>query len=116
MATMPDSEVCPVCGGPQIDSMAIQVCGGCAHSVAESGAISVTSTAEFTAVTPDQAASILDPQRKRARTDPGVACTWCSKPQDDVKKLLSGGGVNICNECVALCADILLAELGEDWR
>jgi hypothetical protein len=112
---MADS-VCPVCGGPLHDEKRIEVCGGCARSVATTGAISVTTTAEFAAVTPSQAAAILEGGMPRARTDVGAACTWCGKPQGEVKKLLSGGGVHICNECVALCADILYAELGDDWR
>ena len=29
---------------------------------------------------------------------------------------VSGGGANICDECVALCAEILEAELGPGWR
>ena len=109
-----DDEICPVCGGPQLQPQAIHVCGGCARSIATTGAISVTTTAEFAAVSPNQAARILD--GGRARTDHGVSCSWCGKPQDEVKKLLSGGGVNICNECVALCSDIMQAEIGDDWR
>jgi hypothetical protein len=42
-------------------------------------------------------------------------CCWCSKSSADVKKLLSQGGYHICNECVALCADILRMELGDDF-
>ena len=34
-------------------------------------------------------------------------CTFCGKPQDEVKKLVIGPTANICNECIALCSDIL---------
>ncbi|MGH7442873.1 MAG: ClpX C4-type zinc finger protein, partial [bacterium] len=36
-----------------------------------------------------------------------MKCTFCNKPQDDVKKLVIGPAANICNECIALCSDIL---------
>ncbi|MBL6853471.1 MAG: hypothetical protein ISS15_09960 [Alphaproteobacteria bacterium] len=34
-------------------------------------------------------------------------CSFCGKPQYDVKKLIAGPGVFICNECVALCEKIM---------
>jgi hypothetical protein len=46
----------------------------------------------------------------------GEACTYCNKPASSVKKLLGNGAVTICNECVALCVDVMLAELGDGWR
>jgi len=46
----------------------------------------------------------------------GAACSWCGKSESAAKKLLSNRGAHICNECVALCADIMSAELGDDWR
>jgi hypothetical protein len=44
-----------------------------------------------------------------------ATCTWCGKNPEQVKKLLSHGGAHICNGCVALCAEILRAELGDSW-
>jgi hypothetical protein len=44
------------------------------------------------------------------------ACTYCSKPATQVKKLLGNGTVTICNECIALCVDVMMAELGDGWR
>jgi hypothetical protein len=38
-------------------------------------------------------------------------CSWCGKHGTVVKKLLTGPGVQICNECVALCYMILRDEL-----
>lgn len=35
-------------------------------------------------------------------------CSFCGKSQHDVKKLIAGPTVFICNECVPLCMDILL--------
>lgn len=39
-----------------------------------------------------------------------LRCSFCGKPQSQVKRLISGSGVYICNECVALCQDILASE------
>jgi ATP-dependent Clp protease ATP-binding subunit ClpX len=42
--------------------------------------------------------------------DPRVLfCSFCGKSQHDIKKLIAGPGVFICNECVALC-DKIIAE------
>jgi ATP-dependent Clp protease ATP-binding subunit ClpX len=34
-------------------------------------------------------------------------CSFCGKSQDEVKKLLSGVAVYICDECVVLCSQAL---------
>src|SRR5580693_9058335 len=39
-----------------------------------------------------------------------LRCSFCGKTQDEVKKLVAGPTVYICNECVALCNDILKEE------
>ena len=39
-----------------------------------------------------------------------LRCSFCGKPQSQVKRLISGSGVYICNECVELCQDILSEE------
>ncbi len=36
-----------------------------------------------------------------------VACTFCNKPTAEVKKMIAGPGVFICDECVGLCVEIL---------
>ncbi|MCX8516361.1 MAG: hypothetical protein ORN57_05185, partial [Alphaproteobacteria bacterium] len=36
-----------------------------------------------------------------------LVCSFCSKKQQEVLKLIAGPGVYICNECVALCNDIV---------
>ena len=44
-----------------------------------------------------------------------VRCSFCGKTEDHVKKLLSGpNGVYICDECVALCNEILSEEFDRD--
>lgn len=36
-----------------------------------------------------------------------IHCSFCGKSQDQVKKIIAGPDVYICNECVALCQDII---------
>ncbi|MGL4369909.1 MAG: ClpX C4-type zinc finger protein, partial [Spirochaetota bacterium] len=36
-----------------------------------------------------------------------LSCSFCGKPQEQVKKLVAGPGVYICDECVDLCNDIV---------
>ena len=36
-----------------------------------------------------------------------LRCSFCGKPQDQVKKLIAGPDVYICDECVGLCTDII---------
>jgi ATP-dependent Clp protease ATP-binding subunit ClpX len=38
-------------------------------------------------------------------------CSFCGKSHSEVKKLIAGPGVYICNECVGVCSDILEKEL-----
>ena len=40
-------------------------------------------------------------------------CSFCGKPERIVEKLIAGPGINICDECVALCVEILDAERDE---
>jgi len=42
-----------------------------------------------------------------------LVCSFCGKTQDEVRKLVAGPGVYICDECVELCNDILTEELDE---
>ncbi len=39
-----------------------------------------------------------------------VRCSFCNKAQSDVKTLIAGPGVYICNECIALCREIVEEE------
>ena len=40
-----------------------------------------------------------------------LKCSFCGKSQKQVKKLIAGGGVYICNECIDLCNEIIAEEL-----
>jgi len=41
-----------------------------------------------------------------------LKCSFCGKTQDQVRKLVAGPGVYICDECIELCNDIVEEELG----
>jgi ATP-dependent Clp protease ATP-binding subunit ClpX len=43
-----------------------------------------------------------------------VKCSFCGKIQDQVKKLIAGPGVYICDECIELCNEIIEDELSEE--
>ena len=47
-------------------------------------------------------------------TGQDVHCSFCGKSQSEVQKIVAGPGVFICNECVALCQEIIDQELAED--
>ena len=36
-----------------------------------------------------------------------IRCSFCGKSQNQVKRLVAGPGVNICNECIGLCVSIM---------
>lgn len=43
-----------------------------------------------------------------------LKCSFCGKTQDQVRKLVAGPGVYICDECIELCTEIVEEELGSD--
>src|SRR3989338_7817874 len=43
-----------------------------------------------------------------------LRCSFCGKSQDEVKKLIAGPTVYICDECIELCNDIMVEEWGHD--
>ncbi|PRX28919.1 ATP-dependent Clp protease ATP-binding subunit ClpX [Orenia metallireducens] len=43
-----------------------------------------------------------------------LKCSFCGKVQDQVKKLVAGPGVYICDECIELCNEIIEEELNEE--
>jgi ATP-dependent Clp protease ATP-binding subunit ClpX len=51
-----------------------------------------------------------DDKRRFAR------CSFCSKSQDQVRKLVAGPGVYICDECIDLCQEVISEVLEEDER
>ena len=49
-------------------------------------------------------------------TPKSVRCSFCGKAQENVKKIVAGPGVYICDECVELCTSIIESELYEDEK
>jgi ATP-dependent Clp protease ATP-binding subunit ClpX len=47
-------------------------------------------------------------RRKKPRAE--ESCRFCGKPKSQVKKLVAGPGVYICDECIALCSEIVAEE------
>ncbi len=47
-------------------------------------------------------------------TNGTVTCSFCGKSQDQVKKIVAGPGVYICNECIDLCKQIIDEELAPE--
>ena len=44
-----------------------------------------------------------------------LRCSFCGKPQDQVRRLIAGPNVYICNECIELCQDIIQEEFVENF-
>ncbi|BAK94803.1 ATP-dependent Clp protease ATP-binding subunit ClpX [Tetragenococcus halophilus] len=47
-------------------------------------------------------------------TNQPVRCSFCGKTQEEVRKIVAGPGVYICDECINLCKDIIDEEFYED--
>ncbi|MFW6001179.1 MAG: ATP-dependent Clp protease ATP-binding subunit ClpX [Halanaerobium sp.] len=48
--------------------------------------------------------------------DGELKCSFCGKDQEQVKKLVAGPGVYICDECIELCNEIIEEELDEEME
>ena len=49
--------------------------------------------------------------KKAASGEKALYCSFCGKSQHEVKKLIAGPSVFICDECIQLCNDIIRDEL-----
>lgn len=58
----------------------------------------------------------MSDDRKTTGNDPEklLYCSFCGKSQHEVKKLIAGPSVYVCDECVELCNDIILEELEDE--
>ena len=45
-----------------------------------------------------------------------VRCSFCGKAQENVRKIVAGPGVYICDECIELCQNIIDAELYDEEK
>ena len=57
-------------------------------------------------------------EKKGSSTEKTLYCSFCGKSQHEVKKLIAGPSVFVCDECIDLCNEIIRDELpaGEDVR
>jgi len=51
---------------------------------------------------------------KKRDDDANLSCSFCGKSQREVKKLIAGPTVYICDECIELCNDIIAEEYGQE--
>src|SRR6266511_4367157 len=51
---------------------------------------------------------------KHGETSGNLVCSFCGKSQDEVRKLIAGPTVYICDECIDLCNDIIAEECDHD--
>ena len=49
---------------------------------------------------------------KQIKTEASLRCSFCGKTRDQVRKLIAGPTVYICDECVGLCNEIM----AEEWQ
>lgn len=48
---------------------------------------------------------------RRDTSQENLTCSFCGKSQEEVKKLIAGPAVYICDECIELCTDIMVEEI-----
>ena len=53
-------------------------------------------------------------RRRDDHTSGNLSCSFCGKSQKEVKKLIAGPTVYICDECIGLCNDIIAEEVEKD--
>jgi ATP-dependent Clp protease ATP-binding subunit ClpX len=51
---------------------------------------------------------------KKREDNANLSCSFCGKSQKEVKKLIAGPTVYICDECIELCNDIIAEEYGQE--
>lgn len=56
------------------------------------------------------------PEKKGSADERVLHCSFCNKSQHEVRKLIAGPSVFICDECIDLCTDIILEETQEAAR
>ena len=54
--------------------------------------------------------------KRRSANVNGLRCSFCGKSQDEVKKLIAGPAVYICDECIELCIEIIEEEYEKEAR
>ena len=47
-------------------------------------------------------------------SEKNIKCSFCGKPQENVRKIIAGTGVYICDECIKVCTNIIDEEIYDD--
>jgi hypothetical protein len=57
-------------------------------------------------------------EKKGTSSEKTLYCSFCGKSQHEVKKLIAGPSVFVCDECIELCNEIIRDELpaGNGWK
>jgi ATP-dependent Clp protease ATP-binding subunit ClpX len=55
----------------------------------------------------------MSDERSKSKDEKLLYCSFCGKSQHEVRKLIAGPSVFICDECVDLCNDIIREEIHE---
>jgi hypothetical protein len=105
---------CPICKQALEGGELVMVCGPCHRSLG--GGLALGATGEFKVPAELLTEAPESTGAADAAPQSGSTCAWCGKHEISVKKLLGRRGTALCDECVALAADIMEAELGPDWR
>lgn len=53
---------------------------------------------------------------KKSASSGNFRCSFCSKSQEEVKKLIAGPTVYICNECIELCNEVMVDEYAQEKK
>ncbi|HVV87529.1 MAG TPA: ClpX C4-type zinc finger protein [Kofleriaceae bacterium] len=109
---------CPVCRATIPAGPVAGACPACGTRLPHGGVGRLSGSMPVIHATGEFMVPELPPSASDAAiaTDPAGSCSWCGRAGDQVRKLLGTGAVAICDGCVALCVDILDAELGPGWR
>src|SRR5687767_10082645 len=57
----------------------------------------------------------MSDKNKNSSDNKELFCSFCGKNQHDVKKLIAGPSVFICNECIDLCTDIVREDVKDGF-
>jgi hypothetical protein len=107
----------PVGDAKLVNGIRVNVCKSCIElrastlpstSASESGPVSEPPPVPEYVPIDSRPANFQSP-RKDHRTS--LSCSFCGKSQRDVKKLIAGPGVCICDECTGLCSEIFAEEI-----
>jgi ATP-dependent Clp protease ATP-binding subunit ClpX len=66
------------------------------------------------AVSTPHSSLLTQEQRRPPRSNDTLRCSFCGKSQNEVKKLIAGPTVYICNECIDICNEIITDDVQQE--